>query len=110
MEHADLLSLAQAVADVRELLRQYGDIYTEPRLRSLEERLARGDLAAVQTAHSEAVGGMGWLNDRYLCVENGDLIESAEQDAANARLRAIVLNIELLAQAAASSLGLQLIP
>ena len=61
------------------------------------------------SAVSEATGSMGSLNDRYLCVENGDAIEAAEVGVVNARLSALVKEVEQQARAAAASHNIQLL-
>ena len=50
--------------------------------------LRRGDLGGVRHFLS-AFGGMGSLNDRYLCIENGDKIEKAAVITVNTRLSQI---------------------
>lgn len=103
MASPELRSLVDALARTRNLLQQYGDTFTARRLQELEERLNGGDTSAVVSAVSEAGGGMGSLNDRYLCPQNGDAIEQAEVVGANARLRGLVTEVGQRARAAAAA-------
>lgn len=68
-----------------------------------------GDASAIVSAVSEATGGSGSLKDRYLCGENGDAIASHEVASVNARLRALVEEVEQLARAAASAHDIRLV-
>ncbi|HYI48423.1 MAG TPA: hypothetical protein VEX35_08170 [Allosphingosinicella sp.] len=103
MRNPELASLADALARTRHLLQQHGDTFTAQRLHDLEDRLNRGEHAAISPAVSEATGGIGSLNDRFLCVENGDAIEKHEEAKANACLRALVEEVEQRARAAATA-------
>jgi hypothetical protein len=98
-----LETLAVAIDRVRQLLLGYGDELTVCRLSTLADRLRSGDTSAVVSAVSEATGGMGSLNDRYLCRENGDKIAAHEVVAANKRLANFVKDVEAAARAAAAS-------
>ena len=109
MPSPELHSLADTLARTRKLLQQHGDVFTAQRMQELEERLNGGDTSAVVSAISEATGGMGSLNDRYLCVENGDVIEAAEVGVVNARLSALVKEVEQQARAAAAAHNIQLL-
>lgn len=109
MTNPELDVLTDALAQTRKLLQQYGDIYTAQRLQGLEGRLKNGDTSAIVSAVSEATGGMGSLNDRQLCVDNGDAIQPHEIASANARLRALVNNVERKARQAAAAHNIRLI-
>lgn len=109
MLRPEIVSLARALADTRELLRRYGDRGTAPRLEDLERRLDRGDTMAIVAAVSEATGGMGSLRDRYLAVENGDTIQPDEIEAVNRRLHALVEEVERSARVAAAALDIELV-
>ena len=95
-------AVAEAVAQARQLLVDYGDRVTATRLAALEEGLRRGDESALASVVSEATGGMGSLNDRWLCRENGDRIEQRETGTVNKRLTELVRNIETKARAVAT--------
>jgi hypothetical protein len=101
-------AVADALERVHRLLLHYGDESTTPRLPALAERLRRGDDAAIVSALSEATGGMGSLNDRYLCPENGDKIARHEVESANKRLTELVRDVEVEARAAAAERGIRL--
>ena len=102
-------AVAEAVDRVRQLLLAYGDDFTVPRLATLSDQLRNGDKTAVVSAVSEATGGMGSLNDRYLHPDNGDKIGAHELDAVNKRLTGLVKNIEVAARAAAAASYIRLI-
>lgn len=105
----ELRSLADALARTRSLLQQHGDRFTAQRLDALEVRLNKGDMTAIVSVVSEATGGMGSLRDRYLCVENGDAIEPQEVAGVNARLDALVDEIEQRGRVAAAAHDIQLL-
>jgi len=75
----------------------------------LEARLASGDWTAVESAVSEATGGMGSLRDRGLSAAGGDAIAPDEEAAVNARLEVLVKEVERTAREAAAVLGVRLI-
>lgn len=100
--------LAAAIDRVGDLLLNYGDEFTVPRLSALSDRLRDGDKSAVASAVAEATGGMGSLNDRCICRENGDKIAAYEVDAVNKRLTNLVKEVEVAARAAAASHGIRL--
>ena len=85
------------------LLRKHGDRGTADRLDALLRRVRLDDAGAILAVISEATGGMGSLNDRYLCVENGDAIQAEEVESANERLRQLVRQVEICARGAASA-------
>jgi hypothetical protein len=101
-------AVAEAIDRVRQLLLDYGDEFTVPRLATLSDRLRNGDKTAIVSAVSEATGGMGSLNDRYLCRENDDKIEPHEVYAVNVRLTSFVKDVETTARAAAAANGIRL--
>jgi len=96
-----------AIEDVLQLLLSHGDDATAPRLPALVDRLRHGDPSAIVYTLSEATGGMGSLNDRYLCPENGDRIAPSEVQAVNERLAKLVKSIEARARSAASEYGVK---
>ncbi|HTU09658.1 MAG TPA: hypothetical protein VMG08_02070 [Allosphingosinicella sp.] len=98
----ELSLLADAIARTRHLLQRHGDTHTAQRLLDLENKLGRGEQDAISWAVSEATGSMGSLNDRFLCVENGNAIEAHEVGRVNARLRELVKEVEQRARAAAA--------
>jgi len=102
-------AVAEAVDQVRQLLVTYGDRFTVPRLSTLCDGLRNGDRTAIVSAVSEATGGMGSLNDRYLHPDNGDKIAASELNAVNKRLTDLVKNIEVTARAAAAANDIRLI-
>ena len=102
-----LEDLAAAIEDVFELLLSHGDTATAPRLPALVDRLRGGDQSAIISALSEATGGMGSLNDRYLCPENGDGIARSEVQGVNERLAKLVRNVEDKARSAAAQYGIK---
>ena len=104
----ELRSLADALTRTRELLQQHGDTFTVQRLQALENRLTSGDMTAIDLTVLEATGGMGSLNDRYLCIENGDAIQPEEVAAVNARLRTYVDEVEQRARTVAAAHGVPL--
>jgi hypothetical protein len=63
-------ALIEALSETSSLLRKHGDRFVSARVEELEARLARGDWAAVESAVSEATGGMGSLRDRGLSTAN----------------------------------------
>ena len=109
MEKADLTQLADAVANARDLLRKYGDVYVAARLDTLLSRLTAGSTDAIQSALSEATGGMGSLRDRFLCPQNGDAIASSDVGTVNSLLDDHVREIEVCARAAATAIGIHLV-
>ena len=104
----DLSALIDALSRTRALLSRYGDTWVAGRLAELETRLATGDVSAVESAVSEATGGMGSLNDRRLSTANGDRVEAADEHEVNVQLRSLVRETERAARAAAAQLGLSL--
>lgn len=100
--------LAEAIERAWRLLVDHGDSATAPRLPALIGRLRSGDKDAIVSALSEATGGMGSLNDRWLSPENGDRISIEEVVAVNDRLSNLVRDIELQARAVAAQCGIQL--
>jgi hypothetical protein len=102
-------ALAAALAQIRALLRKHGEKFASARVEYLETRLARGDWTAVESAVSEATGGMGSLRDRGLSKANGDSISYEDEAPVNARLEELVKEIERSARAAAAALGIPLI-
>lgn len=102
-------AVAEAVDRVRQLLLDYGDEFTVSRLSTLSDQLRKGDKTAIVSAVSEATGGMGSLNDRYLHPDNGDKIAAHELHTVNKRLTALVKEIEVSARAAACSDGIRLL-
>ncbi|MBV9883666.1 MAG: hypothetical protein JO276_11710 [Sphingomonadaceae bacterium] len=104
-----LEAVAEALEQARRLLVDHGDRSTAPRLSALEERLRRGDESALASVVSEATGGMGSLNDRWLCRENGDEVEQHETSAVNKRLTKLVRDIEVKARSAAAKHNVSLV-
>jgi len=100
-----LEDLATAIEDVLKLLLSHSDSATAPRLPALVDRLRGGDQSAIISALSEATGGMGSLNDRYLCPENGDRIAPSEVQVVNERLAKLVGSVEDKARSAATEYG-----
>ena len=101
-------TVADAVEQARRLLVHHGDQFTARRLYLLEDQLRRGDQTALASIFYEATGGMGSLNDRYLCPENGDKIEQHEIGAVNESLTELVRGIEAKARSVAAERGIQL--
>jgi hypothetical protein len=101
-------ALMATLAETRELLKKHGDKWVAQRVGELEVRLARGDWDAIQTAVTEATGSMGSLRDRWLSAANGDAIARDDEHAVNARLDALVTNVERTAREAAEAVGLHL--
>jgi hypothetical protein len=79
------MSLLESLAEIVSLFESHGETHWSQWIRSDAADLLRGDLAGARHFLS-AFGGMGSLNDRYLCVENGDRISKSEVRAVNARL------------------------
>ena len=102
-------ALIKALGQTRELLRNYGDEWVSSRLEDLESQLARHDWTAIESAVSEATGGMGSLRDRWLSAANGDDIGRDEEPQVNAKLDALIIEVEQSAKAAALEIGLRLI-
>ena len=109
MPDPELRSLADALARARRLLQQHGECFISHRMRELEDRLSQGDATAISQAVAEATGSTGSLNDRYLCVENGDAVEPHEEAAVNARFRTLVKEVEQLARVAAAAHSIRLL-
>ncbi len=105
----ELESVADAVGHVRQFLLDFGDKWTVPRLKQLEDRLHNGDETALVTAVSETTGSMGSLNDVYLYQRNGDDIAAHEVSTVNTRLREMVRDVEMKARSAAAKRGVRLI-
>ena len=101
-------ALLAALAQTQDLLRKHGDKWVAGAIHELEARLARGDWAAIQTAVTEATGGMGSLRDRWISAANGDAIAREDEQAVNARLDALIEEVERTAREAAEAVGLQL--
>ncbi len=102
------MPLSQAINRTAEFLRAYGDVHVAGRLDDLHGRLASDPAGAIETAVIEATGSMGSLRDRILCVANGDRIRGEEEEDVNARLRALVREIEISARSAAEVVGVRL--
>jgi hypothetical protein len=109
MQKPEIVSLAEAVAEARDLLRRHGDTHVSARMEALGTALDRGDMRAVSSALSEATGSMGSLRDIILSVENGDDIRPDEVEPVNARLDLLVKEVERRARAAAAALGIALV-
>jgi hypothetical protein len=109
MLNPDIEPLVRALSEASDLLRRHGDIRTAARLEHLLGRLAVGDTMGIVGAVSEATGGMGSLRDRYLCVENGDLILGEDTKRVNEQLDALVKEVERSAREAAAALGIELV-
>ena len=109
MRIPEIAALAHALAETSNHLRRYGASSTPDRLTNLQARLDRGDMTAIAGAFSEATGGMGSLNDRYLCAENGDPIRPDETEAVNRELALLVEKVEQSARAAAAICGIDLV-
>jgi len=82
-------ALIAALARTRTWLQEDGQPFTSARVEELEARLQSGDYSAVESAVSEATGGMGSLRD-------------------NAP-EALVKEVECAARTAANVLGVRLI-
>jgi len=104
----EIHALMAALRETRMLLRKHGDKFASARLDALEARLARGDWMAVESAVSEATGGMGSLRDRVLSAANGDAITRPQETAVNAQLDALITEGERTARNAAAAIGIQL--
>ena len=102
-------ALMAALRETPMLLRKHGEKFASARLDELEARLARGDWTAVESAVSEATGGMGSLRDRVLSAANGDAITRPEETAVNAQLDAVITEVERTARIAAAVFGIQLV-
>lgn len=109
MAQAELHALVAALGRTRALLEQHGDLYTTKRLHDLETRLNGGDTSAIVSAVSEATGGTGSLNDRFLRVQNGDAIEPTDVPDVNDRLRELVREVEQHARIAAATFRIPLV-
>ena len=105
----ELLALAYAIEQARQLLLAHGDDGIATRLSALEARLKEGDQSAISSALSEATGSMGSLNDRILSRTNGDTIDFGQADTVNRRLSVLVREIEAKARGAAAAYGIPLI-
>ncbi|MEA3033348.1 MAG: hypothetical protein QOH86_1364 [Sphingomonadales bacterium] len=103
MNDSELVSLAEALREAGELLQKHGDRYTSERIKQAENRLRAGDTSAIVTAFSEATGGMGSLNDRYLCPQNDDAIGLQDVVPVNDRLSRLVREVERRARVAAAA-------
>jgi len=101
-------ALVSALEQTEQLLRAHGDAWVAAAVNELQARLNRGDWTAIQTAVTEATGGMGSLRDRQLSVANGDAITRKDEQAVNARLDELVREVERTAREAATALGLRL--
>lgn len=101
-------ALRRALRQTEDLLAKHGDKWVTAAVSELEARLARGDWTAIQTAVTEATGGMGSLRDRQLSVANGDAITREDELAVNARLDALIKEVERTARDAAEAVGLRL--
>jgi hypothetical protein len=84
------------------ILESHGEQHWSQWIRGDAAELRRGDLGGVRHFLS-AFGGMGSLNDRYLCAENGDRIDKAEVVGVNARLSQVRSGAWSLARALLSS-------
>ena len=95
--NAEISNLVASLTQARLYLAQHGERHASGRLSELETRLARDDTSAVVSAVSEASGGMGSLNDVVL-----------GHTFLDARLRALVADVERDARLAAHCLGIHL--
>lgn len=97
----EIEGLIRAIAMARIFLEKHGYALVPQRLGELETRLTGGDNGAVISAISEATGSAGSLRDVVL--------SAPDYEAANARLDALVREVEGAAREAAARLGLHVV-
>lgn len=97
----ELLESLDELATIFEL---HGDQDWSQWIRHHASEIRRGNLGAVRHFLT-AYGGMGSLNDRYLCTQNGDRITDAETAYVNAQLSQARSNAWSLARELLSSQG-----
>ena len=78
-------ALLEALDELVTIFESHGEQHWSQWIRGDAAELRRGNLEGVRHFLS-AFGGMGSLNDRYLCPENGDRITKAEVATVAARL------------------------
>ncbi|HEV7927417.1 MAG TPA: hypothetical protein VGR14_18845 [Verrucomicrobiae bacterium] len=78
-------ALLEYLDEMATILESHGEQHWSQWIRGDAARLRRGDMSGVQHFLS-AFGGMGSLNDRFLCPENSDQITKADVASVNARL------------------------
>lgn len=91
--------LFQTLTDLERLLREHAVHEWADKIAQSNRRLAAGDYSGVSSLLG-AYGGMGSLNDLWLCPENGHRIEQAAVESTNERLGALRTSAFELAQAA----------
>jgi len=106
---ADVDPLIWSLASTREILQRYGETAVSARLAELERGLAAGDWDAIESAVSEATGGMGSLRDVWLSDSNGNLIEQCDEPQINAELDRLIVDVERTARETAARLGISLV-
>ena len=76
--------LVEKLDEIVRILESHGEQHWSKWIRGDATELRLGNLNAVHHFLS-AFGGMGSLNDRWLCPENGDKITKSEVESVNAR-------------------------
>ena len=77
--------LTSVLDDLANILESHGDQYWVQWIRSDASKIKAGDIEGIRHLLT-AYGGMGSLNDRYLCPQNGDRISEADTISVNAIL------------------------
>jgi hypothetical protein len=97
-------ALLEVLDELVAILELHGDQHWSQWIRDDASELRRGNLGGVRHFLT-AYGGMGSLNDRYLCTQNGDRITEAETVSINARLSQARSKAWSLARAVLNSEG-----
>ena len=90
--------LLETLDNLATLLESHGDQHWSKWIRDDASNIRAGDLYGVRHFLT-AFGGMGSLNDRFLCKQNGDKITEEETPSVNARLSQGITKAWGLAQA-----------
>lgn len=100
----ELIPVMEALDRVKSLLIEHGDVSVSGRLADLGVRLRRDDITALKSIITEATGGMGSLQDRYLTPLNNDTLDEGETLEVNRLLQELIRNLENEARRATSEL------
>jgi hypothetical protein len=82
---SDKQALLEMLDEIATILESHGEQHWAQWIRGDAAAFRRGDLGGIRHFLT-AFGGMGSLNDRYICPEKGDRITKEEVNAVNARL------------------------
>lgn len=94
---ADIETLSGRLEAISAMLTSFGEKHWAAWLADDARRLRAGDPAALEHFLS-AFGGMGSINDLYICPQNGHRIDEADVQASNEQLRRALSDVWELAR------------